>query len=286
MMAVLSFPQFVPVYSGKQIVSGDFEIFSLKISFLFRNKIMEVSMNHLLLQMESNNLRDSCIRFCNTNKSCMSQELHTDLHPATQSSHSKDYYCTYMCIYIFPLVQHMQFGVFFFFQWPLSSLIAFPTHIYSCSSFPCLHAHALCCDTQHAFLRSCSCSLTSQHVLRLCCAVQICMLSCHSSEYFLPKGNLGCGPLKRTLNLQCLSDYGHAHLVKTGHAHAIIFDSYHVFSGPSGLLYVLFFLLRSNILTLCLFLTNYHSSSYNTPIFFQFPIPLEIDFIVFSPFPK
>lgn len=116
MMAVLSFPQFVPVYSGKQIVSGDFEIFSLKISFLFRNKIMEVSMNHLLLQMESNNLRDSCIRFCNTNKSCMSQELHTDLHPATQSSHSKDYYCTYMCIYIFPLVQHMQFGVFFFFS--------------------------------------------------------------------------------------------------------------------------------------------------------------------------
>lgn len=138
MLAVLSFPQFVPVYSGKQIVSGDFGIFSLKISFLFRNKIMEVSMNHLLLQMESNNLRDSCIRFCNTNKSCMSQELHTDLHPATQSSHSKDYYCTYMCIYIFSLgIAHAIWGLLFFSGYcpPCTCLLLFIFSSFACSCF-------------------------------------------------------------------------------------------------------------------------------------------------------
>lgn len=54
----------LPVYSGKQIVNGLLRIFSSKRSFLFKNRIIDVSVNHLLLQIESNNLRDSCIRFC------------------------------------------------------------------------------------------------------------------------------------------------------------------------------------------------------------------------------
>jgi len=54
-----------PVYSGKQIVNGDFWIFASKRSFLFRKRMMEVSVNHLLLQMESNSFRLSCIRFWN-----------------------------------------------------------------------------------------------------------------------------------------------------------------------------------------------------------------------------
>ena len=54
----------VPGYSGKQMVRGDFPIFSSKRSFLFKKRIIEVSVNHLLLQMESNNFMDSCIRFC------------------------------------------------------------------------------------------------------------------------------------------------------------------------------------------------------------------------------
>ena len=53
----------LPVYSGKQIVKGDLRIFSSNKSFLLRKRIMEVSPNHLLLQMESNNFRLSCIRF-------------------------------------------------------------------------------------------------------------------------------------------------------------------------------------------------------------------------------
>lgn len=40
-------------------------IFSSKRSFLFRNRIIEVSVNHLLLQILSNNFMLSCIRFCN-----------------------------------------------------------------------------------------------------------------------------------------------------------------------------------------------------------------------------
>ena len=55
----------MPVYSWKQTVSGDFLIFSSKRSFLLRKRMMDVSVNHLLLQMESNNLRLSDIRFCN-----------------------------------------------------------------------------------------------------------------------------------------------------------------------------------------------------------------------------
>lgn len=53
----------LPVYSGKQIVKGLLRIFSSNKSFLFKNKIIDVSVNHLLLQIESNNFRDSCIRF-------------------------------------------------------------------------------------------------------------------------------------------------------------------------------------------------------------------------------
>ena len=54
---------FLPVYSGKQTVRDDFLIFSSNRSFLFKNKMIEVSVNHLLLQMESNSFRLSCIRF-------------------------------------------------------------------------------------------------------------------------------------------------------------------------------------------------------------------------------
>ena len=50
-----------PEYSGKQIESGDFRIFSSKRSFLLRKRMMEVSPNHLLLQMESNNFMLSFI---------------------------------------------------------------------------------------------------------------------------------------------------------------------------------------------------------------------------------
>ena len=56
---------YVPVYSGKHTVSADFFIFSSNKSFLFRNRIIDVSVNHLLLQMESNSFRLSCMRFCN-----------------------------------------------------------------------------------------------------------------------------------------------------------------------------------------------------------------------------
>ena len=38
-------------------------IFSAKRSFLFKKRIIDVLTNHLLLQIESNKRRDSCIRF-------------------------------------------------------------------------------------------------------------------------------------------------------------------------------------------------------------------------------
>lgn len=57
-----------PGYSGKQIVSGDFLIFSANRSFLLRKRMMEVSMKNLLLQMESKSMSDSCMRFCRKNK--------------------------------------------------------------------------------------------------------------------------------------------------------------------------------------------------------------------------
>jgi len=60
-------------------VRGDFLIFSSKRSFLLRKRIMDVSVNHLLLQMESNNLRLSCIRFYINVKSEQSENIETVL---------------------------------------------------------------------------------------------------------------------------------------------------------------------------------------------------------------
>ena len=54
----------LPVYSEKQRVRGDLTIFSAKRSFLLRKRMMEVSSNHRLLQMESNSLMLSIMRFC------------------------------------------------------------------------------------------------------------------------------------------------------------------------------------------------------------------------------
>lgn len=53
----------LPVYSGKQIVRGDFIIFSLKISFLFnRRTIMEKLL--VILQHLPKHSKSSCIAFC------------------------------------------------------------------------------------------------------------------------------------------------------------------------------------------------------------------------------
>jgi len=65
----------IPEYSGKQTVRCDFLIFSSNRSFLFRKRIMDVSVNHLLLQMESNSLRLSCIRFCRNSKTKQSENM-------------------------------------------------------------------------------------------------------------------------------------------------------------------------------------------------------------------
>ncbi|TNN49498.1 hypothetical protein EYF80_040292 [Liparis tanakae] len=46
------------------MLSADFLIFSANRSFLLRKRMMEVSMKNLLLQIESNSIRDSCMRFC------------------------------------------------------------------------------------------------------------------------------------------------------------------------------------------------------------------------------
>ena len=54
---------YLPVYSGKHMVRGDFLIFSSNRSFLLRKRIMDVSVNHLLLQIESKSFKLSCIRF-------------------------------------------------------------------------------------------------------------------------------------------------------------------------------------------------------------------------------
>ena len=56
-----------PLYSGKQMASGDVRILSANKSFLLRNRITDVSMNQRLLQMESNSFMLSAIRFwCQT----------------------------------------------------------------------------------------------------------------------------------------------------------------------------------------------------------------------------
>ena len=46
------------------MVSGDLTIFSANKSFLLRKRIIDVSSNHLLLQIESNSFILSIIRFC------------------------------------------------------------------------------------------------------------------------------------------------------------------------------------------------------------------------------
>lgn len=53
----------LPVYSGKHILSGENVIFSWNKSVLFRKSITEVSLNHLLLIIDSNNFKLSSIRF-------------------------------------------------------------------------------------------------------------------------------------------------------------------------------------------------------------------------------
>lgn len=53
----------LPVYSGKQMVNGEREIFSSNKSFLFKNKMIDVSTNHFELHIESNNFIDSIMRF-------------------------------------------------------------------------------------------------------------------------------------------------------------------------------------------------------------------------------
>ena len=45
------------------MVSADLRIFSSKRSFLLRKRMIEVSPNHLLLQIESKSFKLSCIRF-------------------------------------------------------------------------------------------------------------------------------------------------------------------------------------------------------------------------------
>ena len=68
-----------PAYSAKQMVSGDLRIFSSKRSFLLRKRMMEVSPNHLLLQIESNSFKLSCIRFW-TNIRVNILQLNNDVH--------------------------------------------------------------------------------------------------------------------------------------------------------------------------------------------------------------
>ena len=68
----------LPVYSGNAMVRGDLTIFSAKRSFLLRKRIMEVSSNHLLLQMESNNFILSIIRFCIKYRNRQSRQLNLE----------------------------------------------------------------------------------------------------------------------------------------------------------------------------------------------------------------
>lgn len=57
-----------PVYSLKQTVIGLILILSAKRSFLFRKSMIEVSVNHLLLQIESNSCMLSIMRFFKNNR--------------------------------------------------------------------------------------------------------------------------------------------------------------------------------------------------------------------------
>ena len=62
-----------PEYSGKQMVRGEWWILSSNRSFLFRKRMMEVSTNHLLLQMESKSFMLSII-LREKNKLCLASE--------------------------------------------------------------------------------------------------------------------------------------------------------------------------------------------------------------------
>ena len=55
--------QYLPLYSGKHMVNGLCLILSSNKSFLLRKRIIDVSTNHLLLQILSNSFIDSIIRF-------------------------------------------------------------------------------------------------------------------------------------------------------------------------------------------------------------------------------
>lgn len=90
----------LPVYSGKQMLSGDLLILFSKMSFLFRKRMMDVSLNHLLLQMESNSFRDSCIRFCGGDISKRVEELFKNrdlaiwIHNYLPKKTTKQNYCS------------------------------------------------------------------------------------------------------------------------------------------------------------------------------------------------
>ena len=64
LMLLLSYKsRTLPEYSGKHILSGENVIFSWNKSVLFRKSITDVSLNHLLLIIDSNNFKLSSIRF-------------------------------------------------------------------------------------------------------------------------------------------------------------------------------------------------------------------------------
>ena len=80
--------QTVPLYSGKQMASGDVRILSANKSFLFRNRITDVSINQRLLQIESNSFMLSAIRFCQ-------QKYHCSLPDITSSYNASHRICHY-----------------------------------------------------------------------------------------------------------------------------------------------------------------------------------------------
>ncbi len=59
--ALEDWDRIIPVYSGKQTAKSTLWILSSKRSFLFKKRIIDVSMNHLLLHISLKSLRDSCI---------------------------------------------------------------------------------------------------------------------------------------------------------------------------------------------------------------------------------
>lgn len=59
-----------PAYSGKQMLMGTKLIFLWNKSFLLRKRIIEVSLNHLLLQIDSKRFMLSTILFCGLSRLC------------------------------------------------------------------------------------------------------------------------------------------------------------------------------------------------------------------------